>query len=91
MEIGNGWRPDSDKVQPLTKTDWEQEPDKYKFCGNCFKCFSLPGSWFVKPETVEAFASGSPGLEDESGSEEASNDTASETEAVAPAISKESN
>ena len=86
LEIGNGWRPDSDKVQPLSKADWEQEPDKYKFCGNCFKCFSLPGSWFVTPEEAGTLSPGSPGLADESGSEEASNDTASETEAVAPTI-----
>ena len=85
LEIGNGWRP-GDKVEPLTMDDWAQEPEHYKFCGSCFKCYSLPGSWFANPEDVKAVAPSSPGLAEESGSEEASNDTASETEAVAPVI-----
>ena len=87
LEIGNGWRPSGDKVQPLSKEDWAQEPDKYKFCGNCFKCYSLPGSWFSSPEESGKVAPSSPGLAEESGSEEASNDTASETEAIAPPCS----
>ncbi len=84
LEIGNGWRPEFDKIQPLTKEDWAQEPEKYKFCGNCFKCYSLPGSWTSDEQETQVLAPSTPGLAEESGSEEASNDTASETEAVAP-------
>ena len=85
LEIGNGWRP-GNKVEPLTMDDWAQEPEHYQFCGNCFKAYSLPGSWFENPEDVKAAAPSSPGLAEESGSEQASNDTASETEAVAPVL-----
>ena len=85
--VGDGWTPSADKLAHLSYEDWSSECHVYEFCKNCFRRYSLPLSWVSQgvPDTINPQT---PNLSDVSEAEEASNDTASEEEAIDPLASK---
>ena len=46
-EVGRGWTPERNAIQPLSFDEYMMEPDSFHFCDKCLHKYDLPTGWKV--------------------------------------------